>query len=156
MPSNRPCDNKNYIFSKREMEIFIEKEPKAEKFFQPWLGITEFMVGRPKYCLWLGDCWPEELQDLPECRKRVSAVALYRLNLKSESAKKLAMKATRFKREAMYDRPYIAIPSISSRKRRYIPIGWMVPDILCGRALYVLPNVSIYHFGVLHSNVHNA
>ena len=51
---------------------------------------------------------------------------------------------------------YIIIPRHSSQNRRYIPMGFVSPEIICGDANLLLPEATLYHFGVMSSNVHNA
>jgi hypothetical protein len=153
---NKPIDGGFYLFEKEEMEDFIKKEPKSEQYFHPWYGSREFINRSPRYCLWLGDCTPDELRKMPECRKRVEAVREYRLSSPSAGTVKLADKPTRFHVENMPSGTYIVIPRHSSEKRRYIPFGFMSTNELCGDANLMIPNASLYHFGVLTSNVHMA
>lgn len=153
---NKPIDGGNYLFREEEMKDFLKKEPKAEKHFRKWIGADEFINSWFRYCLWLGDCTPAELRGMPECLKRIQAVREFRLASKSEGTRKLADKPTRFHVENMPTTPYIIIPETSSENRRYIPMGFMTPDILCSNAIRLMPHASIYHFGVLTSNVHMA
>lgn len=153
---NQPIDDGNYLFTKEEMEEFIKLEPASKPYFEPWYGAKEFINQAPRYCLWLGDCPISALRKMPECRKRVEAVREYRLSSKRKSTKKLADKPTRFQTENMPNSNYIVIPEVSSERRRYIPIGFMPPDVLCSNKLRLMPNATLYHFGILTSNVHNA
>lgn len=153
---NKPIDGGNYLFREEEMKDFLKKEPKAEKHFRKWIGADEFINRWFRYCLWLGDCTPAELREMPECLKRIQAVREFRLASKSEGTRKLADKPTLFHVENMPTTPYIIIPETSSENRRYIPMGFMTPDILCSNAIRLMPHASIYHFGVLTSNVHMA
>ncbi len=153
---NKPIDGGNYLFTEEEMRAFIKKEPKSERYFKKWIGADEFINGWYRYCLWLGDCSPAEIRSMPECYKRVLAVRDFRLASKSEGTRKLADKPTRFHVENMPKENYIVIPETSSEKRRYTPIGFLTPDILCSNAIRLAPNTTLYHFGILTSNVHMA
>ncbi len=153
---NKPIDGGNYLFTKEEMLDFIRKEPQAEKYFKPWYGSQEFINRNPRYCLWLGACSPTELRKMPECMKRVEAVRAIRLSSKSAGTKKLADKPTRFHVENMPNSDYIIIPETSSEQRKYVPIGFMSPEVLCSNAVKLIPNATLYEFGVLTSNVHMA
>ena len=135
---------------------FIKKEPKSEKYFRKWLGSKEFINGYCRYCLWLGDCSPKELHSMKECLKLVEAVKKLRLDSKSSGTRKLAEKPTHFHVENIPTTNYIIIPETSSENRRYIPIGFMTPDILCSNAVKLIPKATLFHFGVLTSNVHMA
>ena len=153
---NKPIDGGKYLFTKEEMEDFLKVEPAAEKWFKPWYGSQEFINRCPRYCLWLGDCPPNELRKMPECLKRVEAVRQLRLSSKSAGTVKLADTPTRFHVENMPKGTYIVIPEVSSERRRYVPMGFMTPDILCSNLVKIIPNATLYHFGVLTSNVHMA
>ncbi len=153
---NQPIDNGNYLFTQEEKDEFIKKEPKSEKYFKLWYGAEEFINRKPRYCLWLGNCKPNELKKMPECIKRINNVRKYRLSSKRMATLKLADTPTRFQTENMPSETYIVIPEVSSEKRKYIPIGFMNSDVLCSNKLRVIPNANLYHFGVLTSNVHMA
>lgn len=153
---NKPIDGGNYLFTQEEMEAFVQKEPQAQKYFKPWYGSQEFINRCPRYCLWLGECTPSELRKMPEALKRVEAVRELRLASKSAGTVKLADKPTRFHVENMPKGNYIVIPEVSSEKRKYVPMGFMTPDILCSNLVKIVPDVTLYHFGVLISNVHMA
>ena len=153
---NKPIDGGNYLFSKEEMEEFLKVEPAAEKWFKTWYGSQEFINRCPRYCLWLGDCPPNELRKMPECMKRVEAVRQMRLASKSPGTVKLADTPTRFHVENMPKGTYIVVPEVSSERRRYVPMGFMTPDILCSNLVKIIPDATLYHLGVLTSNVHMA
>ena len=93
---------------------------------------------------------------MPECVKRVKAVRDFRLSSKRASTLNLAKLPTRFQTENMPKGNYIVIPEVSSEKRRYIPMGFMTSDILCSNLVKIVLNATLYHFGVLISNVHMA
>ena len=153
---NKPIDGGNYLFSEDEMKDFIKKEPLSEKYFKCWLGAEEFINNKKRYCLWLGDCSPNELLKMPECLKRVQAVREFRLASKSEGTRKLAEKPTRFHVENMPDSNYLLIPRVSSEKREYVPIGYINSNILCSDSVHITENAALYHFAILTSSVHMA
>ena len=153
---NKPIDGGNYLFSKEEMQLFVNQEPASAEYFRPWYGATEFINQKPRYCLWLGDCSPTELRKMPQCLKRVEAVRNFRLSRKSAGTIKLADKPTRFHVENMPQGTYIIVPRHSSENRRYIPIGFLSASDFCGDANLMIPEANLYHFGIIISNVHMA
>jgi hypothetical protein len=153
---NQPIDDGNYLFTESEMNDFIKSEPMSEKWFRPWLGADEFINGHKRFCLWLGDCPPSELRKMPEVMKRVEAVRKFRMESKRSSTNKIADTPTRFQTENMPSTNYIVLPEVSSERRRYIPFGFLSPSVLCSNKLRLMPNGTLYHFGVLTSNVHMA
>ena len=153
---NKPIDGGFYLFKDDEKVEFVKREPGSDKYFKRWYGSDEFINRRPRWCLWLGDANPVELLKLPECMKRIEAVREYRLASPSAGTVKLADKPTRFHVENMPDSNYLLIPKVSSERRQYIPIGFMSPDVLSSDLVFIIPDASLYHFGVLTSSVHNA
>lgn len=153
---NKPIDGGNYLFEKEEMEDFIKREPKSAQYFHPWYGSVEFIHQKPRYCLWLGDCSPKEIKDMPLCYERVEKVREFRMASKSAGTRKLADTPTRFHVENMPDSSSIIIPSVSSEKRKYVPMGFIPKGTFASNLVLLIPNASLYHFGILESNVHMA
>ncbi|MBR6963735.1 MAG: transposase, partial [Prevotella sp.] len=153
---NKPIDGGNYLFTKEQMEEFVKLEPKATQYFKPWYGAEEFIHQKPRYCLWLGDCSPAELRQMPHCMKRIEAVREMRLASSSAGTRKLAERPTRFHVENMPNTTYILVPRHSSENRRYIPMGFLTPEIFASDAVQIIPDATLYHFGILESNVHMA
>jgi hypothetical protein len=152
----QPIDDGNYLFEENEKESFLSKEPKAAKWVKPFIGSVEFINGYQRYCLLLRDCPPEELRSMPEIMKRVESVRQFRLASKRKNTKKDAAIPTRFGLEVIPESSYVVVPKVSSINRNYIPMGFLNPDVICSDLVYMIPNASIYHFGVLESNMHMA
>ena len=151
---NKPIDGGYYLFTEEEMNQFIKKEPLSKKWFKKWYGAKEFIENKPRYCLWLKHCNPNELRMMPEALKRIRAVKDYRLNSTSEGTRKLAEEPTKFHVENFPIGTYIVVPEVSTDKRKYIPIGFMDSSVLCSNLVKITETASLYHFGVLTSNVH--
>ena len=153
---NKPIDGGFYLFSEEERDEFIRKEPASERWFRPFYGSFEFINRKPRYCLWLGECPPNVLRSMPECLKRVQAVRDYRLASPSAGTVKLADRPTRFHVENMPDSDYIVVPSVSSEKRDYVPMGFLSQNDLSSNLVLIIPSATLFHFGVLESSVHMA
>lgn len=153
---NKPIDGGNYLFTTEEKVAFLLKEPASVKWFRRWLGSDEFINGFERWCLWLGNCPPEELRKLPEALKRVEAVKTFRLASKSAPTRKLAETPTRFHVENMPSENFLIIPEVSSERRPFIPIGFMSPETLCSNLVKIFPNATPYHFSILSSTMHMA
>ena len=153
---NQPIDGGNYLFTDEEKTAFSAKEPSAEKYFRKWYGSDEFINGWHRWCLWLGDCPPGELRKMPECMKRVEAVRKFRLESKRALTNRIAETPTRFFVENMPTGTFIVIPEVSSERRDYVPIGFFSPEVLCSNLVKIIPDATLYHFGILTSAMHNA
>ena len=153
---NKPIDDWNYLFTEEEKKEFIKKEPKAEKYFRKFLWAEEFINNKKRFCLRIWDCTPDILKQMPLVIERIKNVKEFRLKSKSEWTRKLADKPTRFHVENMPKLSYLLIPRVSSENRKYIPLWYITPDILCSDSVHITSNASIYHFWILTSNVHMA
>ena len=152
---NQPIDNGNYLFSEEEKNTFLKNESQAEKLFKIWLGGDEFINGWRRYCLWLGELSDEELENLPECKKRSEQVRKYRMSSNRSSTRRIASTPRRFSVENMPSPPYIVIPQVSSERRPYIPIGFIInKNTFCSDKLRLIPNATLYHFAILTSYIH--
>ena len=152
----QPIDDGQYLFTKEEKDSFLQKEPKSAPYFREWYGAQEFLHRQPRYCLWLGDCPPHELRQMPHCRARVEAVREFRLRSPRAATRRIADKPTRFLVENMPEGHFIIMPKVSSERRRYIPCGFMDNSVLCSDLVFLIPHATLYHFGILTSNVHMA
>lgn len=153
---NKPIDGGFYLFADEEKTDFLNKEPGAESYFHSWIGSREFLHGESRWCLYLGDATFAELKELPRCRERIEAVCEYRLASKSAPTRKFADRPAHFHVENMPKGNSIVVPKVSSERRRYIPMGFVGPETLCSDLVFLIPNASLYHFGVLQSQFHNA
>jgi hypothetical protein len=153
---NKPIDDGNYLFDDEQKAAFIKAEPGSKPFFKKWYGSWEFINRQPRWCLWIGDCSPNELRAMPTVMERIDAVRKFRLKSKSAPTQKLAERPTRFHVENMPRGSYLLIPEVSSERRPFIPMGFMKPSVLCSNLVKLMPGATRYHFGVLSSTMHMA
>ena len=151
-----PVDGGNLIIEAADYEDFMNKEPNAKQFVKPLVGSEEFINNKKRWCLWLVDANPSELKKCPLIMERVHKVKAMRLESSKEATRKFADYPTRFMELRQPETDYLLVPRVSSEQRRYIPIGYMLKDVISTDANMVLPNATLYHFGILTSNVHNA
>ena len=151
-----PVDGGNLIVEANDYDTFAQKEPNALPYIKRFLGAREFLHDEKRYCLWLEGVSPKIINSLPLVKERVFLTREFRLQSTKEATRKYADMPTVFMERRQPQSNYIIIPSHSSENRRYIPIGFVSPEIICGNANMMIPNVKLFHFGVLTSNVHNA
>lgn len=150
---NRPADGGNLIIEAADYPDFIKKEPGAKKFIKRFMGSKEFINGLDRYCLWLVNATPTEMKQLPLVRARVEACRANRLAAPDKGRQKLADTPALF-RETMNPEHFLIVPEVSSERRRYVPIGFADSSIIVSNLLFIVPEATLYHFGVLQSNVH--
>ena len=153
-------DDGNYVMNEEEKNLFLQKEPQAEKFIHPYIMGKDFIARKSRYCLWLKDTTPADLKSCPHVVDRVKKVREFRLNCPSPDTNHYADKPTYPVRLRYYseerNNPALALPKVSSQNRRYIPMEVIDADVIAGSKLFLIPDISLYHFGVLTSNVHMA
>lgn len=153
---SQPIDGGNFLFKEEEKEAFVRQEPLAEKYFHPWLGSDEFIKGKRRWVLWLGNVAPTDLREMPLSRARIETVREFRLSSKRAQTRKAAETPNHFGTEIIAEGDSILIPKVSSERRRYVPMGFIGPDTFCSDLVFLIPNATLYHYGVLQSQFHNA
>ena len=152
---NRPADGGNLIIEAEDYAEFVKHEPSAKQYIKKLLGAAEFINNKERWCLWLVNVPPSELRKMPLVMKRIQACKEDRENAPDEGRRKLAATPHLF-REQLNPETSIVIPVVSSERRRYIPMAYLDKDVICTDRIKFLPNATLYHFGVLNSNVHMA
>ena len=152
---NKPVDGGNLIIEASEYDDFIKREPLAQKYIKRLVGAREFINGELRWCLWLVGVSPAELRHMPAVMERIEKVKKMRENSPDEGARKLALTPAQF-RETNNPPSAIVVPCHSSQNRRYVPMDFIDDSIVVTNAVLFIPAASIYHFGILTSNVHMA
>jgi hypothetical protein len=152
----QPTDDGNLILTIEEKEELLAHEPQAEPLIRPFMMGKDFIERKPRYCLWLKDANPAVLRQCHQVMERVQKVREFRLKSSKAATRQKAETPTLFDeiREPMSN--YVALPKVSSENRRYIPMDYLSPEIIPGDKLFCMQGASLYHFGVLTSNIHMA
>ena len=151
---NRPMDGGKLLLTQEERDEMIKKCPKAEKWIKQIVGGYEFLHNVPRYCLWLIDATPKDLAGMPPVMERIKLCREDRLN-GAPDRQKLANTSWLF-RDKFNPKKYLAIPTTSSERRYYIPMGFLDESVIPGDGLMIIPDADLYTFGVLTSSVHMA
>jgi hypothetical protein len=152
----KPVEGGNLILSSSERDELVNQEPRAAKYIRRFIGSDEFINNIQRYCLWLVDCPPDELRQMPLIMERVERVREYRLSSNKAATRESANYPTRFQEIKQPDANYLAFPETSSERRQYMPIGYIDKEIIASNALRFLPNATLYQFAILTSQMHNA
>jgi len=151
-----PNDGGHFLLSASDRKRLLEEEPRAAKYLRRFVGAEEFLNGIERWCLWLQGENAAEFRKMPAVMAIVRAVASHRKKSPRETTKKLAETPAFFGEIRQPDCAYLLIPSVSSERRHYIPIGFMRPDVIASNLVLLVPGASLYHFGVLSSAMHMA
>jgi hypothetical protein len=151
-----PVDGGNLTVTNQDYMKIIQKDAIAKKYIKPFLGAKEYLHNTKRWCVWLVGAEPVDINKSVFIMNRIAAVREFRLKSKKATTNKYANYATRFMEIRQPMTNYILVPRHSSENRKYIPFGFMNKETICGDANNMIPNATLYHFGVLESNVHMA
>lgn len=149
-------DNGNLTFDENIKNEIINSEPNLEKYIREYIGTDELLNNKKKYCLWLKNAEPSELRNSSILKERIHKVREFRLKSNRINTRKEADTPHLFEKDFNCMNKYIAIPRISSERRKYIPMCYLEPIIIPNDKIFVMPNSSLIDFGILESNVHMA
>ena len=152
----KPVVGAHYLFSDVDKMEFLQQEPNAVKFFRPFIGAVEFLQGKSRWILHLGDADPAELRKLPLVRERIAAVRQMRAASKKQATRTLADFPTKYEVETIPTAPFLVVPEVSSERRDYIPIGWLEPPVIPSNLVRIIANASKPLFALLTSAMHMA
>ena len=154
---NKPVDDGNlFLNGEKERLEFLAREPQAERFVRRIYGSEEFINGIDRFCLWLKDATPSEWRNLPAVAERVQAVRDFRLKSTKQATVRLADVPYLFAEIRQPQNDFLIIPRVSSENRRYIPIGFFPEEICVNDLVSIIPDATLFLFGVLTSQMHNA
>jgi len=151
-----PIDGGNLIIEANNYDEFISSEPKAEKFVRRFIGAADFINNHQRYCLWLVGATPSELRSMPTVMERIERVCELRISSTRGGTRKKAVTPSLFGEIHHPNTDYIVIPRVSSEQRHYIPIGFVSSEVIASDSNQIIPDASLYHFGILTSIVHMA
>ena len=154
---NKPADGGNLIIEEDEYDNFIANEPKAIKWIHPLLGAVEYLHNKKRYCLWLEGITPSEIKAMPMVYDRIKKCKEMRDASIAAGIRKFAETPHLFaQRTQPLGKPFIIIAQVSSEKREYVPMDFVDGNTIATNLVNIIPNATLYHFGVLTSSVHMA
>ncbi|MBW4964804.1 N-6 DNA methylase [Pseudoalteromonas sp. CR1] len=156
MKGNQATDDGNFFLNRVERDQLLEKCPEAETWIRKVLGSAEFLNSKERWCIWLDGVEQSEYIELEEIKRRINAVRNFRLASTKEATRKKAILSHVFDEiRQPTSGSYILVPSVSSERRKYVPIGFLESEVISTNLNFIIPNGTMYEFGVLTSLAHN-
>lgn len=149
-------DGGHLFLDSAEKQALLAECPTAARWIRHFLGADEFINNIPRWCLWLKDCPPSELRDMPAVLARVQQVKAHRAASSRPATQALAATPTLFGEIRQPSSRYLLVPRHSSERREFIPIGFLPPEVIVGDANLCIPDATLYHFGIMTSRMHMA
>ena len=153
---SQPTDGGNLMLTKEDRDAMLSKHPEADSYIKRFVGAEEFLHNTPRYCLWLKGVSPVDYRSNPHVMERIAKVVEIRTASPTPSVRRDAETPTLFTQIRQPDGNYVIVPRHSSERRKYIPLGFMSKDVICGDANYMVPDATLALFGILSSSVHMA
>ena len=151
---SKPIDGGNYIFGAADRDEFLKTEPAAAQFLQEYVNAKDFINGNNRWILALHDASPAEINRMPEVGRRMQAVMEMRLRSSDSGTRKLAETPTLYHLNVLPKRRFLAIPELSSERRKYVPIGFLDSPTIPSNTLMVVENAEPGLFGLMTSRMH--
>jgi hypothetical protein len=153
-----PADDGRLLLSAEERTHLLSKYPELNSVIRPFIGSREFIndIEFKRYCFWFVDNNPADFQHIPELIERLNYVHKYRLESPVDRIQKTADRPFLFTQNRQPKTDYLFIPRVSSSSRRYVPIGFLPPEVIASDSAVLVYNASLYDFGIICSNVHNS
>ena len=153
---SQPTDGGNLILTSDEKVALLSKSPATANFIRPFVGAEEYINKKERYCLWLANANPSVIRQCADIMNRVEAVRQSRLASPKAATRKWADYPMLFTENRQPETQYILVPSVSSEKRDYVPMGFVAPEVIASNLVLLIPKASHYDFGILESSVHMA
>ena len=156
MKGSQPTDGGNLLLDEKEKNALVTSYPILEDYIRPCIGAAEFINNRMRYCLWLKDVEPKLYRNIRPVVERLEKVRELRLSSSSKFTREKAVVPYLFTNIRQPQSNYLVVPSVSSERRRYVPIGYLDAKTIATNLVLIVPNAEKYHFAILTSNVHMA
>ena len=153
---SKPTDGGHLLLDQADRDQLLAMEPQAAPWIRPFIGAEEFINAIPRWCLWLKDCPPQTLRALPAVLQRVAEVKAMRSASTKASTREWANQATLFAEDRQPESDYLLIPSTSSERRLFVPVGFVSKEVIAANSCLLVPNATLFEFGVVTSAMHNA
>lgn len=152
---SKPTDGGHLILSPAERDELLETSPGAPEFVKKYMGAEDLIKGIDRYCLWIDDDAVERASAIPEISRRLKLVRRARSAPKTSGiSKKFSEYPHRFIQRAYRPTDSIIVPSVSSERREYIPIGFLGPDTVISNAAFAVYDAEPWLFALLTSRIH--
>ncbi len=151
---SQPTDGGFLILDPGERDELLKNEPNASQWIKPFIGGVELINNKVRYCLWLKECPPDKLRNMPYVMERLKEVTNARLKSSTASVREFAKYPSLFTQDRQPNSDYLAVPRVSSENRKFIPIAFLSSDIIAHEKLLIIPNANLFLFGMLNSTLH--
>jgi len=153
---NKPSDGGHLLLTDSECSELLATEPAVAQYIRRFMGAEEYINNLSRWCLWLTDINPTDLRAMPNVMKRIEQVKAFRAASTAEPTRRSAETPSQFFFISQPENEYILVPEVSSERRRYVPIGFMSPEVISSNKNYLIAEADLFLLGMLQSEMHMA
>lgn len=146
----------NLVLTGDDRARILRESPGMAPYIRPFVGSEEFLNGTRRWCLWLVDAPQALLRSSHPVMGRLAAVRKARGESGRAETRTLAGAPHLFGEIRQPTSRYLLIPKVSSEARTYLPIGFLPASVIANGSALIVPEATLFHFGVLSSAMHMA
>ncbi len=152
---SQPTDGGNLLLSETEKQEYENLYSGISTYIYSYIGADEFINNKKRYCLWLKNISPNQIKNWKLVLDRIDKVKQTRMESPTKSVREAANTPILFTQDRQPTSNFLVIPEVSSENRKYIPIGFLTPKNVPANTVQIIPNATLYDFGILSSHLHN-
>lgn len=147
-------DGGNLIMNEDKKDEILAQYPQSKPLFKKLTGTNEFITGHFRWCLWIEDSQLKLAESIPPVNARIKAVRKFRTDSKAKTTNEYAKISHKFAQRCYEDKPSVVVPSTTSERREYIPIGYLDPGVVITNSANAVYDASTFLFGLVSSKMH--
>jgi hypothetical protein len=152
---NKPSDGGHLLLSRDELQSLELKEKQRERFIRRICGSQDFINGSTRFCIWIEDRHLSEAQEIQALNERIEAVRALRLASPDKGARTiLAKRPHQLKLMRIGNTRTIVVPSVSSERRPYLPIGIVDEQTTLTNLAFGLYDAPLWNLALIASRLH--
>ncbi|MDK6927194.1 DNA methyltransferase [Actinotignum sp. GS-2025a] len=153
---SQPTDGGNLILSDQEAEDLLTSHPELSEVLKQFVGADDYINGKDRYCLWLTEENWHQAAEIPEVKQRLDRVSAMRSASTKKQTQEFAAIPWRFGEVRYKPTDSIIVPSVSSERREYVPVGYLGPDTVISNLAFAIYDAGPWLFALLTSKMHMA
>jgi len=151
-----PRDGGGLILSPEERSEMISTDSRTQSFIKRYVGSSELINDGERYCLWISDDSAKHARSIEAIQARLNIVSAERIKSKASSTAAFSSQPHRFVQISYKPTESIIVPSISSGRREYIPIGYLGPEAVISNKGFAIYDAQPWIFALITSKMHMA
>ncbi|MCL2713709.1 MAG: lactate dehydrogenase [Alphaproteobacteria bacterium] len=152
---NKPTDGGHLCISSAERRELLIEAPEAEVFVRRYVGSQEIIRGEQRYCIWVEDADKERAGSIAPLAGRFAKVREMRERSVAASTRTFAALPFRFRQiQAIGTKTTIAIPSVSSERRPYLPVDLFPERTIVSNLAFAIYDAPLWNMALIASRLH--